>query len=283
MTIPIINKKSILWKVEYHIHVEHIDTEHKQLFDMAQKALEINSSIDQNLRNNELKTIISKLLMYTKVHFAHEQKYMKEIKYPELSAHITLHQNMVEKLTLLIKELNNLELREIENTLYTFIEEYFLHHIITEDKRIHLWNTPLENLRKDFGWKDFYSVAHQHIDDDHKILFDIAAEAFKTVNSPDRVNKIRTIIKRLYDYMKTHFKNEERYMQEINYADFEIHKKLHENIIAQLNDFIRQLSKIKLETFEKELARIIDISLLQHIIQEDRKIIIWQKSLAIPK
>ena len=67
-------------------------------------------------------------------------------------------------------------------------------------------------------------------------------------------------------------------MKEINYDDFEIHKKLNENIITQLNDFIRRLSNIKLEAFEKELAKIIDISLLQHIIQEDRKIVTWQKS-----
>ena len=274
----LINKKHILWKIEYNINVDLIDAEHKQLFDMAQKALEINSSMEHNQRNNELKTIISKLLMYTKIHFTHEQRYMKEIKYPDLIYHISLHKNMVDKLTLLIKDLNNLDLFQIENTLYTFIEEYFLHHIITEDKKIHLWNTPIENLRKDFGWRSYYSVSHQYIDDDHKILFDIASDAFKIVDSPDRVNKIRTIIKRLYDYMKTHFQNEERYMKEINYDDFEIHKKLHENIITQLNDFIRRLSNIKLEAFEKELAKIIDISLLQHIIQEDRKIVTWQKS-----
>jgi hemerythrin len=30
--------------------------------------------------------------------------------------------------------------------------------------------------------------------------------------------------------------------------------------------------------FEKELAKIIDIALVHHIIQEDRKIISWSKS-----
>ena len=42
----LINKKHILWKIEYNINVDLIDAEHKQLFDMAQKALEINSSIE---------------------------------------------------------------------------------------------------------------------------------------------------------------------------------------------------------------------------------------------
>jgi hemerythrin len=282
MTIPVI-RNTILWKIEYHIHVEHIDTEHKQLFDIAKEALEINSLTNQEKRNDELKNIISKLLMYTKIHFANEQRYMKEINYPELDNHIILHKNMIESLTLLIKELNNIDLHEIENKLYIFIEEYFLHHIITEDKKIHIWNTPLEELKKDFGWKDFYSVDNQYIDNDHKILFDIANEAFKTVDSPDRINKIKTIIKRLYDYMKKHFENEERYMKDIGYHDLEAHKILHDDIIIQLNNFIKQLTQIKLSLFEKELARIIDITLLQHIIQEDRKIVDWINSNSVIK
>lgn len=272
-------KKYILWKVEYHINVEHIDTEHKQLFDMAQKALEINSLVDETQRKIELKTIISKLLMYTKIHFAHEQRYMKEINYPDLNNHIILHQNMIENLTILIRDINNYDLFQIEDKLYSFIEEYFLYHIITEDKKIHLWDTPLEELMNDFGWKDFYSVGHEYIDDDHKILFEIADEALKIADTAsDRVNKIRLIIKKLYDYMKVHFEKEESFMKEISYPEFELHQKLHDNINNQLNEFIKKISTMKLYNFEKELAKIIDITLLQHIIQEDRKIVVWQKS-----
>ncbi len=273
------NKKYILWKTEYHINVDNIDIEHKQLFDMAQKALEINSSLENKQREDELKIVISKLLMYTKVHFAHEQRYMKEINYPDLTNHVILHNEMVERLSLLMREISNCDLFEIEDRLYSFIEEYFLHHIITEDKKIHLWNTPLEELMKDFGWKDFYGVGHKHIDDDHKILFDIANEALKIVDtSSDRVNKIRMIIKKLYNYMKVHFEKEENFMKEISYPEFELHQKLHDNINSQLNEFIKKLTIIKLDDFEKELAKIIDITLLQHIIQEDRKIVVWQKS-----
>ena len=114
MTVPVV-RNTILWKIEYHIHVEHIDTEHKQLFDIAKEALKINSLTNQEKRNDELKNIISKLLMYTKIHFANEQRYMKEINYPELDNHIILHKNMIESLTLLIKELNNIDLHEISN------------------------------------------------------------------------------------------------------------------------------------------------------------------------
>jgi hemerythrin len=39
-----------------------------------------------------------------------------------------------------------------------------------------------------------------------------------------------------------------------------------------MNKFIVKLPNMDVETFEKELAALIDIWLLQHIITEDRKI-----------
>jgi hemerythrin len=41
--------------------------------------------------------------------------------------------------------------------------------------------------------------------------------------------------------MKTHFKHEEKFMQEINYPKFEEHKILHHDIIEKINTFVKQL------------------------------------------
>ncbi len=54
-------------------------------------------------------------------------------------------------------------------------------------------------------------------------------------------------------------------------------KKLHTNIINTLNNFIKDLPGLDIAIAEKELIKIIDIFLVQHIIQEDRKIISWVK------
>ena len=80
--------------------------------------------------------------------------------------------------------------------------------------------------------------------------------------------------------MKTHFENEEKYMRDIDYPKYEEHKELHNNIISCLNDFIRHIHNFKLEDFEKELAKVIDITLLQHIILEDRKITKYIQSIS---
>ena len=108
--------------------------------------------------------------------------------------------------------------------------------------------------------------------------FDVEKMAFVSVDDEHRSEKIKEVLVDLYDYMKTHFQHEEKYMEEVNYPRIEEHKLIHKEIIKTLNTFVKDLPKIEVDFFEKELARMIDIVLVQHIIQEDRKVILWLQS-----
>lgn len=275
---PNFDMDKLAWKSEYNIGNLQLDNEHQKLFSIARKTLNINSKDSEEDRKSQLKDIINELFSYVGTHFSDEQQYMNAIKYPDLENHIKLHVNMLSMLKNLISHLSALSIEEIEEELRQFVEEYFVKHIIMEDKKIQLWQTSLHDLRKSFGWKNIYSVNNMRIDQEHKQLFDIAKEAFVTVNDKDRTKKIKTILGDLYEYMKTHFEDEEAYMEEIKYPYLAEHKKIHKKIISDLNDFVKSAPKIAPELFEKELALIIDLTLVQHIIQEDRKIITWQQS-----
>ena len=272
------NIENLIWKSEYNIGNLKIDQEHQKLFSIARKTLSLIKTNDDNTEKVKTKELITELFDYVGTHFSNEQKFMNEIEYPELENHKLLHKNILNMLTDLISKLNTMELKEIEKALYNFIEEYFIKHIILEDKKINLWNSTLEDLKKHSGWKDIYSVGNATIDAEHKQLFDIAQEAFFDVDEKEKTSKIKRILTDLYDYMKTHFSHEEKFMEEINYPKIEEHKKLHREIISKINDFVKQLPTMNINSFEKELARIIDISLVHHIIQEDRKIITWEKA-----
>lgn len=275
---PNFDMDKLSWKSEYNIGNLQLDKEHQKLFSIARKILNINPKNDEKSRKDELKNIISELFTYVGTHFSDEQQYMTRIRYPDLENHKILHANMIKMLKNLISHLNVLSIEEIEFELKQFIEEYFVRHIIMEDKKIHLWQVSLEELRKTFGWKNIYSVNNMRIDQEHKQLFDIAKEAFETVDDKDRPKKIKSILTDLYEYMKTHFNDEEVYMKEIEYPYLEDHKNIHKKIITDLNNFVKKAPTIPPELFEKELALIIDLALVQHIIQEDRKIITWQQS-----
>ena len=271
------NIENLIWKSEYNIGNLKIDQEHQKLFSIARKTLSVIKLNNDEKEIGKIKELITELFTYVGTHFSNEQKYMKEVKYPELENHILLHKNLLDVLTNLISQLNTMELKEIEKSLYSFIEEYFIRHIILEDKKINLWNCSLEDLKSHSGWKDIYSVNNEIIDKEHKELFNIAQEAFAYVEEKDKTKKIKEIVTDLYDYMKTHFSHEEKFMQDINYPKSEEHKKLHREIILKINEFVKQLPTMNISDFEKELAKIIDISLVHHIIQEDRKIIAWER------
>ena len=271
------NIENLIWKSEYNIGNLKIYQEHQKLFSIARKTLSVVKLNNDEQEIGKIKELITELFTYVGTHFSNEQKYMKEVKYPELENHILLHKNLLDVLTNLISQLNTMELKEIEKSLYSFIEEYFIRHIILEDKKINLWNCSLEDLKSHSGWKDIYSVNNEIIDKEHKELFNIAQEAFAYVEEKDKTKKIKEIVTDLYDYMKTHFSHEEKFMQDINYPKSEEHKKLHREIILKINEFVKQLPTMNISDFEKELSKIIDISLVHHIIQEDRKIIAWER------
>ena len=272
------NHDKFIWRSEYNINNFKIDNEHQKLFSIAREALNISKINDISEKNSKLKEIIVKLFDYVDLHFPHEEEYMKEISYPELSSHKILHENMLDQLKNLITEINTMQIPEIEKTLNEFIENCFVEHIIKEDKKIQLYNTSLDDLKTNFGWKEIYSLNNEQLDDEHKNLFKIAEEAFAVVKPELKHEKIKTVLNKLYEYMKTHFSHEEEYMQEINYPQFEIHKDIHNNIVNTINDFIKELPTLSADSFEKELARLIDTTIINHIIQEDKKIIIWLKA-----
>ena len=223
-------ENTIIWRSEYNIDNFKIDSEHQKLFSIAREALNISKLKDDLEINTKLKEIIVKLFDYVALHFSNEEEYMKEISYPELPSHKILHENMLDMLKKLISEINTMELSQIQKTLNDFIEKYFVQHIIQVDKKIQLWNTSLDDLKTNFGQKEIYSLDNPQLDDEHKTLFRIAEEAFAVVEPELKHGKIKNILNRLYEYMKTHLSHEEEYMEKINYPQIEIHKELHNNI-----------------------------------------------------
>lgn len=270
-------ESKVIWKSEYNIHNFKLDKEHQKLFNIARDALNISKLKDDEEVRMKLKEIISKLFNYVKTHFIEEQIYMEKINYPETEEHKFLHKNIVTMLTTLIPSLNNLSLKEIEQSLFNFIEEYFIKHIIVEDKKIELWKSSIASLKRNFHWKDIYNIGIEELDNEHKELFEIIQEIFVDIEVDFKRQKIKEVLTSLYTHLNIHFKNEENYMRKINYPHFKKHKTSHKYIMENINNFVKELLDLEETMFEKEFVRIINITFVHHIINEDKKIITWEK------
>lgn len=259
------------WDKAFSIGHEKIDSEHKKLFDIAAKL--------SKYKNDQKKIIeiIKELIAYTKFHFDNEEQFMESINYEDLEEHKQLHKQLIKNLSATIKEMNSLGMDEVIEKLNTLVNKNIVQHILIEDKKFHHKRKDRKELKTNFKWRSEYKVFEDLIDKEHKVLFDIALKALDYHNTDIR-SHIKMTIKELYDYMKTHFKHEEEYMEKIAYTAIQEHKKLHQQIIKQINEFIKSLSTINMVDFERKLIEYIDIWLIGHIIYEDRKIIAFRNS-----
>lgn len=258
-------KCKISWNEAYELDHEKIDKEHKKLFSLANDIY----SCDEDIES--IKSILKELIKYTKFHFANEENYMKSINYSGLEDHKKIHESVVTDLNNIISQINTLEKKDIKEKLESFITDNIVAHILIEDKKVHHYRRDKNELRDMFKWKNSFKLDIAVIDKEHQKLFMIAQKAL-SYSGQNKINHVKNTIKELYDYMKLHFENEEKFMENIAYPELQEHKKLHQNIIDQMNHFLKYLGKISIDEFERKLIEYMDIWLVNHIVYEDVKI-----------
>jgi hemerythrin len=260
----------IAWSDLYLLGDEQIDSEHKKLFELA---ADIQNS-DEDI--TVLKGAIKELVKYTKFHFASEERYMRYIDYVDLSRHIEIHKKIVKDLHTIIHNLPNESLTQTRSKIIDFMNNGLVHHIMIEDKKVQHFRKNRLGIRNLFKWEEKYKVHNDMIDDDHKRLFELALNTLNYKTAPNKKEFVRSTIIELNKYMKEHFEREEDYMHTIAFPLYKEHKELHQKIIDQINSLIKQLPKLSFEEFEIKIVSYIDIWLVNHIIQEDQKIICYK-------
>lgn len=120
-----------------------------------------------------------------------------------------------------------------------------------------------------FKWHESFSVGHETIDEQHKILFGILNRAYSASLEKRDETEIRVILKELASYTKYHFATEEELFSEFNYAESEAHIAEHSLFIKGLDNFNSMietnpaLAAIKLTTFVQKW-------LIAHTVKSDK-------------
>lgn len=256
----------IAWSQAYSIENDSIDKEHQQIFTLAN---DVQSYADDD---KKLKEAVKAVVEYTKHHFKSEQEYMKSINYTHLNHHINLHKQIIQELMKFLKDINTLSNEQITQTLHEFITNQIISHILIEDKKVQYHNKSIHQLREFFSWKNIYGIGNETLDSDHKKLFSIAIKVLNHSQNKQAKLQIKETIKELYLYMRKHFENEENYMKKIDYKAYDEHVQLHENIMIQMKNFLKNIGSMDKDSLDRALIEYMDIWLVNHIVVEDRKI-----------
>lgn len=79
-------------------------------------------------------------------------------------------------------------------------------------------------------WQDQYKIDVDFIDEEHKKLFSTMNRLLRISEEEEKSEwGCREGVKYLKNHTIEHFEHEEKYMQSIDYAEYEVHKRLHDN------------------------------------------------------
>ncbi len=117
----------IEWKSSYKIGDPTIDAQHQEWFLKVNRFLEATTKKD-------LKLFELQMHQYTRVHFAHEEKLMRSIGYPDIDDHIQRHKALTAKFAEVSEQIAN-DTLDI-NFWKSFLSDWLLSHIRHSDQKL---------------------------------------------------------------------------------------------------------------------------------------------------
>jgi len=118
------------WKAEYSVGIGSIDGQHQNLFASAR---ELYQAMNAGQGKAALARILDRLVQYTVVHFAQEERLMEECGYPDLQKHRQEHEALTKKVLAFQADYEYGRVAMSVQVLQ-FLRGWLEHHIQAEDK-----------------------------------------------------------------------------------------------------------------------------------------------------
>jgi hemerythrin len=122
-------------------------------------------------------------------------------------------------------------------------------------------------------WNESFSVGHEALDEQHVTLFQAINDLYDaTRGRHDEAETLRAL-EFLIDYTRTHFAAEEALMAAKGYAGLAAHQAEHQELIENLQEFGRRLTRDRSDPFLQEdlVYFLTGTWLLDHVMSTDQK------------
>ena len=125
-------------------------------------------------------------------------------------------------------------------------------------------------------WNDSLKLGVAVVDRQHERLIGIINRLYEATTEGRGADVIGEIMDELIIYTATHFKMEEKYFAEFNYADAEEHKREHEALIENVGAFVDEFehaSAASRPALARELLQFLQIWWRYHMMDTDSKFV----------
>ena len=119
------------WKPQYSVQIASIDGQHQNLFRLAE---ELYAAMASGQGKAALAKILDRLVQYTTVHFAHEERLMNQHNYPDRNAHVAEHRKLTQQVLAFQKDFESGKALMTVEVLH-FLRDWLSHHIAQSDQK----------------------------------------------------------------------------------------------------------------------------------------------------
>lgn len=270
---------------------KQIDDEHRMLFQIINEAVALSSEKDAD-NVIIMKSTLAKLRDYAATHFAHEEEYMEKTSDPELARQRMEHASFVKKVDEMRgADIDESNAQEAVKDMLSYLIKWLYTHILSSDMMI----GKLESLKNEstdvceeskedskdggmFAFTDRFRTGIEFVDDEHRKLFEIMAEANELIKADflhDKYDRIMHILEELEEYTRHHFADEEEYMEQIGYPELEAQKRAHAAFVERLVEIDFTDIEAMDNNQQEYLTELMDFLvgwLTNHILKADMKI-----------
>ncbi|EOH9591002.1 hemerythrin family protein [Campylobacter jejuni] len=121
-------------------------------------------------------------------------------------------------------------------------------------------------------WSKDFSIKNMQLDKQHELIFEIAEIANDLAlkiqdNDVQHKNDLKQILTKLFQYVKIHFKDEEKFMESIDFPLIEEHRKSHQILLKKTKELLEHSNDIVKMSFE--LSTLTKDWILDHFAIED--------------
>jgi hemerythrin-like metal-binding protein len=114
-----------IWDAKYSVSIKSIDTQHQRFFEICN---EINYLIRQHQTDEKsILEVVKELFDYAENHLSYEEKYFKDLNYPQAAAHIAAHNSFRQKIAQYSHSPEN------ANAIADFARDWLSDHILAVD------------------------------------------------------------------------------------------------------------------------------------------------------
>jgi hemerythrin len=120
----------VKWSNDFSVNIAEVDDQHKKLVRMIN---ELHEAMKLGKGREILDRILNNMVDYAKVHFATEERLMKQYSYPGYLNHKAEHDLFVKKVSEFYEEFQQGRISAID--VMNFLKDWLVKHILGSDKK----------------------------------------------------------------------------------------------------------------------------------------------------